>query len=109
MNANELRLNNLFRQKGSNFVETATFETFDLLSRCAIVIDGVPINEDWLITFGFEKKNNGEFINNGYSITFSKLGYPHFWISEFNDIIISYIHQLQNIYFDLTGNELLKI
>jgi len=96
MNSNELRLNNLFRQKGSDFVETATFETFKLLSRGAIVIDGVPINEYWLDKFKYQDAFQIEKLNGFYFIVLISSVIPVF-----------FIHQLQNLYLDLTGNELL--
>lgn len=115
MNANELRLNNLFRQNGSNFVETATFETFELLSSGAIVIDGVPINEKWLLEFGF--KLNMDNFNWNAAIGVNEIGDFELalryserigWFFQSKCTIIKYLHQLQNLYFDLTGNELLK-
>ena len=105
--ANELRIGNY---------------VFDKLKQCLIKIHSangisnvesnpneynpVEITEEMLLKLGFDKKNNGELINSGYSITFSTFGYPHFWISEFSYIIILYIHELQNLYFALTGSEL---
>ena len=59
---NELRLGNAFCQKGSIFVEYATFETFDLLRRKVIIIEPVPITEKWLLKFGFKLDSSYELV-----------------------------------------------
>ena len=69
---------------------------------------GIPLTEEWLLKFGFEKiggylwncKKLGarRFINNPYGIT-------HFEM-EFGETHIRSVHQLQNLYYALTGNEL---
>lgn len=38
LSANKLRIGNYFTQKGCNFIEQVSFETFDLLKRNAIYI-----------------------------------------------------------------------
>lgn len=107
---NELRLNNLFVQAGSNFVETVTFETFELLSRGAIKVVGIPLTEEWLLKLGFEKcGDDGEYfsisqfpfelLNQGDSFSVFDTG----GLKVAN---IKCVHQLQNLYFALTENEL---
>lgn len=70
----------------------------------------IPLTEEWLLKFGFENiggylwncRELGEnrFINNPYGIT-------HFEIKgHYEKKHIQYVHQLQNLYLDLTGNEL---
>ncbi len=70
--------------------------------------EGIGITEDWLIKFGFKSvAGNYEFNNGTTNIVFYKneiyesiegqwKWYPH----------IRHIHQLQNLYFALTGEEL---
>jgi len=87
--------------------------TFDLLF-------GIPLTEDWLIKFGFDKLENdiptyfkcfGNLIEDDYEFSFniyvdSELNY---FITVFGrKIIIKYVHQLQNIYFAITEEELNK-
>lgn len=74
----------------------------------------IPITEEWLLKFGFDgkdyftdlhlKSNNYEFHygNNELAIVQFEFGYGMF-------VKIKYVHQLQNIYFALTGEELTLI
>ena len=73
-------------------------------------INPIPLTEEWLVKFGFEKRR---YIHEG--IIFGK---DEFWDLEYyiaHDIYeisqleidnLKYVHQLQNLYFALTGNEL---
>ena len=71
----------------------------------------IPLTEDWLKKFGFETHDHHD-----YFIDISKIGEIHSWFSIFSgdefyyinefDVKISYVHQLQNLYFALTGEEL---
>lgn len=79
----------------------------------------IPLTEEWLIRFGFECKDK---VNGGYVIPInydwqgeylycSKQGVIALWNERENrDFIIinncNSIHQLQNLYFALTGEEL---
>jgi hypothetical protein len=76
-------------------------------------IEGEPLTEEWLISFGFIKEKNK---NIAWDYTDIKTGW--FTISErdgfykfcnIRDLIgkqFHYVHQLQNLYFCLTGNDL---
>jgi hypothetical protein len=72
------------------------------LKHCA----GIPLDEEWLLKFGFERKNRwfgkGDF---SYEDNKIYLGFGcHCEGPEETDI--KYVHQLQNLYFTLTGEEL---
>lgn len=69
----------------------------------------IPITTEWLEKFGFgEDVTNYEWrTNNGFCIdTFSDI--PGFWLlsSYRENTKVQYVHQLQNLYFALTGTEL---
>jgi hypothetical protein len=74
----------------------------------------IPLTEEWLLKFEFEKKNN-QYILDDYCVEliFDKTGWLmgefDFNVDNFNYIgtNINYIHQLQNLYFALTGEELI--
>jgi len=81
------------------------------------MIKPIPLNEQWLIDFGFEKINDHIFQCRGfeYSHLFTKMAF-HLSNMEFiivlNDydgfeVEVKYVHQLQNLYFALTGEELI--
>lgn len=77
-------------------------------------IDAIPLTEEWLLKFGFKKATE-----NFYSIKtkkrFSNLEINLkskraiiFGLGSYKDIIFTeYVHQLQNLYFALTGEELI--
>ncbi len=82
----------------------------------------IPLTEEWLLKFGFERKENNftDFVyikqldkeaficlEDDFSfcffdtvVSYDKGEYPAF------DFIPKYVHQLQNLYFALTGEEL---
>ena len=75
----------------------------------------IPLTEEWLLKFGFD------FIDDGWASIKTKKRFINLEISlkgkrtilynkrtiEFIDVVhIKYIHQLQNLYFALTGMEL---
>jgi len=70
-------------------------------------IEPIPLTEEWLLKFGFEIKQ-GRFGNEYW-------GKINLYTSSDKKIVfcfdgylkgIKYVHQLQNLYFALTGNEL---
>jgi hypothetical protein len=82
------------------------------LSEC----EPIPLTEEWLLKFGFEKNNFSKVfgISNGrYDLIFTQLtdNYSVLYL-KFDDCqltqmkSIQYVHQLQNLYFALTQEEL---
>lgn len=74
-------------------------------------IQPIPLTEEWLVRMGFKKKKYfGEWTYNDI-ITFYKglkqgyLGCPH-PEGEDIDVECKHVHQLQNLYYALTGKEL---
>lgn len=84
-------------------------------------LEPIPLTEEWLIKFGFEKSkddpcpyDDGEFTLKSKRFTVFKK-HPithnsvHGWFinnQNFSEINLKYVHQLQNLYFALTGTEL---
>lgn len=57
----------------------------------------IPLTEEWLVKFGFEKALDHEgFIKNG-------LSFFEGFLSNEQKHKLQYVHQLQNLYFALTG------
>lgn len=70
-------------------------------------IHPIPLTEEWLLKFGFVKvRDYPVFRLNGLQIEFN--GFDSEWGAGLLDkkTIIKYVHQLQNLYFALTGKEL---
>ena len=123
MNANELRIGNLVGFGSTNC------RVYEIQENCfyAIYNDGgslknttcklqpIPLTEEWLLRFGFEKTNtdgDNAWLNLRYRfLNFASdesVGFKKVYLTLNNrmDIICLYVHQLQNLYFALTGEEL---
>ena len=72
-------------------------------------VKGIILTEEWLLRFGFEKNDNNQFIlmEGSVDILFNKD--LNGWICDdinFSINMTDHVHQLQNLYFALTGEEL---
>lgn len=74
--------------------ESATVEQYDSF-------DPIPLTEEWLLNFGF-KPFQKDFSIKGLIIHCRKRGF----VVRKSIPIIKHVHQLQNLYFALTGQEL---
>lgn len=119
MKAQELRIGNYYLSFGIDLKQVET------LSKDKVLIDfnPIPLTEEWLVKFGFELKAK-EFNfwgKNGWHISNTNGSFQ----KDTGDVIvqeewylfiadkpvhmlpkIQYVHQLQNLYFSLTGEEL---
>lgn len=84
----------------------------------SFIYNPIPLTEEWILRFGFEKFIiKDEIAKNGYRIL-NKIelqdvgdGYfrlKHFYMGQIGaeNTHVRYVHQLQNLYFALTGEEL---
>jgi hypothetical protein len=117
MKASELRINNLVNYKIVDELDERKewFEPCEIDAVDLQVIDSdyqpIPLTEEWLLKFGFEKSDNNFdwYIKDNYCVSFLKeLDLIVFKIKfQTVDICkIKYVHQLQNLYFALTNEEL---
>jgi len=77
------------------------------------LFEPIPLTEDWLLKFGFEREKTDNYM---YKIIEDEtrfavylngdfmLGYSYEWGGK--DKCLKHVHQLQNLYFALTGEEL---
>jgi hypothetical protein len=117
--ANELRLGNWIEAEVNfEYQQIQVFEiNEDTLNGFKGVLrssTGIPLTEDWLLKLGFEK-DDGESDNPFCTLRFSNFEFQSDLSVNFErvyvrlnnkDLIIEYVHQLQNLYFALTGAEL---
>ena len=121
MNSKELRIGNFVHHKAEDLEERWTVVDFALFLKDMEYIKNVKpikITEEWLEIFGFETTGyeglfwvKGGLMFTGINYTDQGeedrcLGYGH----NFNmssTVRINYVHELQNLYFSLTGQELL--
>ena len=76
----------------------------------------IPLTEEWLERFGFDKDGfkQYEFINWGIKVKKDTLAISepnwivfHGFMNQFSEIVsLKHVHQLQNLYHALTGEEL---
>ena len=121
---NELRLGNLLQDDNGNIMTVEELKVDGLICR---VIDRekyplpqgwhcqpIPLTEEWLLKFGFEHAYTSSYPEytryciNSFSVSSwgkQKLICLGDFESEY-DIEIQHVHQLQNLYFALTGEEL---
>lgn len=117
--SNELREGNYVNVVGKNsFNITGIIQVEDIISGCGINmhhdsfahklkdIQPIPLTEEWLIKFGFDPC----YFADGGKLSFYRINDSNFLLPDFTLVWfgtkIKYVHQLQNLYFALTGEEL---
>lgn len=128
--ASELRIGNLFLDNGKvrevlslseDIILADPRPEIGLVARKVEYVkphdaQGIPLSEEWLRKLGFVDTNNG-YRATGAEVVYElpRTGrpirlwwdYPDAWTFEsWNNCKVQYVHQLQNLYFALTGEEL---
>lgn len=67
----------------------------------------IPLTEEWLVEFGFENWDKTRWQIVG-KISIATWGEGYLYFSGPLHVNIFYVHQLQNLYFALTGEELVR-
>lgn len=128
MKAEELRIGNLITSiiplQGSQIekmrfkgdVLKVTKETFGMTDEFMKMLSGIPLTEEWLTKAGFKPWGKYDYLwkkgrNHACTIIQEeefKGGKEWFELRGVKNghVIIEYVHQLQNLYFALTGEEL---
>ena len=70
------------------------------------IFQSIPLTEEWLLKFGFEYDNETSGWDNEKLSSDYDSEIECYYILFYVDNSIKYVHQLQNIYFALTGEEL---
>lgn len=114
INATELRICNYANIEGHEVIVDGRVICDLWMGRFASA-EPIPITEEWLIKLGYKKNIDEDecpylYAVKGKTSLFEREnGYYNFHIEDVLDegINIKYVHQLQNIYFALTGKELI--
>jgi hypothetical protein len=75
-------------------------------------LNPIPITDQWLVSFGFEKIDNPNhtpnwiWVKNGNVWVYQKFKDGSFKLVAYKLTTTPSVHQLQNLYFALTGEEL---
>lgn len=114
--ANELRLGNLIlnRHNEIDIVADRTFQDFRYPKMDGDYgYRGITLTEEWLLKAGFNKQSLSGMHNcfvikrkNNYHFTLYESENSYNINNRMLEVDIKYVHQLQNIYFALTGEEL---
>lgn len=113
MNASELRIGNVvgtFDSGGYGKLTPMVINGGNIIDRAKEWYE-LPLTEEWLVRFGFKEDGNGFHLEDRYSLSFSITKEREF-LPCFNDRVlhselkVKHVHQLQNLYFALTGKEL---
>lgn len=107
LKVNELRIGNYIQCQESEdeglIISQINVSDFALIYNKVLIYKPMLLNEDWIIKFGFIKRNDRLFTLNYFEIHFvNKL----FYFKSYKLIPLLYIHQLQNTYFISEGVEL---
>ena len=125
MKASELRIGNLIYWNIPNKMERKIVHEVSAiinptLHTCPIslgILDedgyvGIPLTEEWLLKFGFENQQIELDYPDKLLINSATVGGKYYFYLDDTDgstfylNYIQYVHQLQNLYFILTGTEL---
>ena len=115
MKAQELRVGNIVKSQYDK--KPIVIRGFDINDLCegmdSECFQPMPLTEEWLLKFGTKKtiENNFEWKDNSLAVYFKPNKKIYFMIATYMDRApgkeIKYVHQLQNLYFALTGEELI--
>jgi hypothetical protein len=119
MKANELRIGNCiyfeFNGKSkTHIVVSRDINVMELTERVeseSECFKSIPLTEEWLLKLGFERSgdyhNHTEYDNGELLLNTNGDKFYLFPSESSSGIKIQYVHQLQNLYFALKGEELI--
>jgi hypothetical protein len=105
--ATELRIGNYYKPEILDDVLYDVITVEDISDLFYDPIDDyyspIPLTKEWLLLFGFEESISWSF--KGFYLGEEKQGEYHYQLDG-GVVELKYVHQLQNLYFALTGEEL---
>ena len=112
MEAKELRIGNLVQDENYAWFRVTSEDFLGVNEDGTLPFRPIQLSEDWLLMFGFSKQNSYYFKDSDYRIA-TILNHFAFSVGNDNDGIVLtglyFVHQLQNLYFALTGTELIAL
>jgi hypothetical protein len=104
MDIKELRVGNLLYNGFNELIEVKNISHYNTSGFLLETLKPIELTYQWLDKLGFEFKDAGDF-GHYYSLEDFDLD-ENYQPIDFDCIEIKYVHQLQNLYFALTGQEL---
>lgn len=115
MKAEELRIGNLL-ETTNNGIAHVTWGVIKDIESGDRYYKPIPLTEEWLIKFGFKSQSDFFIEKNYYTLKLPKKIFDYdnsltvcdknIIFGYYGSIKIEYVHQLQNLFFSLTGEEL---
>ena len=110
---NELRIGNLVNSKNDGIISITNISEKSVAvieAHCynhipVEFISPIPLTEEWLLKFGFEF-NEDERVYQKKEIRIELIDEDFIFSYFFGIVYLKYVHQLQNLFFALTGAEL---
>ena len=102
----ELRIGNWVNHNGTPIELTRNRFKLSVFTLGCSEIEPIPLTEEWLERFGFEKRKISYLYGYGNFLYDYRLKLWTWYGIQLHDYLITYVHQLQNLYFALTGEEL---
>lgn len=120
MEVKDLRIGNYISPLGIGVTKVEGFciwdnliQSSDFAERGIEDFEPIQLNEEWLLKFGFKYNNPTYEWYDKSAVFFIQVNYLGFdLIAKFHNQVIreiKYVHELQNLYFALTGKELAKV
>ena len=109
MKATELRIGNWVKRDVQPDGFQIDSHSFFTCERDPEMYNPIPLTEQWLKDFGFRENNGKFFRDHPYFVGYKDWIPEGFWMLRDTEVpirLIEYVHQLQNLYFALTGKEL---
>ena len=111
MKANELMIGNYVKLKGYDKpIRVLIIDTTETSTNTKY--EPIPLTEEWLLEFGFEKQENNWkrlcICNDWTYLYWERLAGVELSVNKHSVMLshIKYVHQLQNLFFALTNQEL---
>jgi hypothetical protein len=102
MNVKELRIGNFVSQNGKEIVITTLKTSWTVND-----LKPISLTEDWLLNLGFEIKelnNSKQWMKFAFGLRLQNNKLYFDWIG--GNTKVEFVHQLQNLFFALTGEDL---
>jgi hypothetical protein len=119
MKANELRIGNLLFDRGDKILRLDYWDFMKPAQRMFLgdselhpltenleYCKPIPLTEEWMFKFGFIKSSDNNYYKGGKFTIYNRFGNFGLIGGSLSWKEFKHVHQLQNLYFALTGEEL---